>query len=190
MGIVWGATLVSGVVWTLFVTFSTVSIFAIGGPSALLPEFHRQIVEQLGLMTDEGFVHSVVLSQLAPGPNMLFISFIGWQVAGLSGLLVSTAALLAPTGLLAFAVGRVMEGRRDAAWVKAVKTSLAPIVVGLTVASALVTTRAADHDWVGLGLTAVSAGFMVAFKRNPLWVIGAGALIGILAHRAGWMALT
>ena len=180
----------SGVVWTLFVTFSTASLFAIGGPSALIPEFHRQIVEQLGLMTDEGFVHSVVLSQLAPGPNMLFISFIGWQVAGLAGLFASTVALIAPTGALAFAVGRVMEGRRDAAWVKAVKSSLAPIVVGLTVASALVTTRAADHDPVGLALTAASAAFMTFFRRNPLWVIGAGALVGIVAHRAGWMTLT
>jgi chromate transporter len=179
----------TGILWTLFVVFSTVSVFAIGGPSALIPEFHRQIVENLHLMTDEGFVHSVVLSQIAPGPNMLFISFIGWQVAGLAGLFVSTFAIIGPTSVLAFGVGRVMEGRRDASWVKAVKTSLAPIVVGLTVASAIVTARAADHDIVGILLTAGSAAFMVAFKRNPLWVIAAGALIGVMAGRMGLMAV-
>ena len=178
----------SAALWPLFVTFSTVSLFAVGGPSALIPEYHRQIVETLHLMNDTAFVHSVVLSQLAPGPNMLFISFIGWQVAGLAGMLVSTFAILGPTGLLAFGVGRVMEGRRDASWVKAVKSSLAPIVVGLTVASALVTAHAADHDIVGFALTAGSAVFMALFKRNPLWVIAAGAAIGILAHRMGWMA--
>ncbi len=178
----------NGVLWNLFVTFSTVSVFAVGGPGALIPEYHRQIVGNLHLMTDQGFVHSVVLSQLAPGPNMLFISFIGWQVAGLAGLLISTFAILGPTGLLAFGVGRIMEGRRDASWVKAVKVCLAPIVVGLTVASAMVTARAADHDIVGFGLTLGSAAFMIAFKRNPLWIIAGGAGIGILAHRMGFMA--
>jgi chromate transporter len=180
---------VTAILWTLFIVFSTVSVFAIGGPSALIPEYHRQIVENLHLMTDQGFVHSVVLSQLAPGPNMLFISFIGWQVAGLAGLLVSTFAIVGPTGLLAFTVGRVMEGQRDTSWVKAVKSSLAPIVVALTLASGLVTARAADHDAVGVALTLGSAGFMIAFKRNPLWVIAAGAVIGIVAGRMGLMSM-
>ena len=30
---------------------------------------------------------------------------------------------------------------------------------------------------------------MVAYKRNPLWVIAAGAAIGILAYRLGLMAV-
>ena len=179
----------SGVVWLLFSTFSTVALFASGGPSALSPEFHRQIVTNLHLMTDEGFIHSVVLSQLAPGPNMLFISFIGWQVAGIAGLLASTIAILGPTSVLAFVAGRFLEGRKDVAWIKAVKTSLAPIVVGLTLSSGLVTARAADHDLIGIALTIGSAAFMVAYKRNPLWVIAAGAAIGILAYRLGLMAV-
>ncbi len=177
----------SGVLWTLFVVFSTVSVFAIGGPSALIPEYHRQIVGVLHLMDDQAFVHSVVLSQLAPGPNMLFISFIGWQVAGFAGLLVSTSAIIGPTALLSFGVGRLMEGRRDASWVKAVKSSLAPIVVALTTASAMVTARAADHDLVGIALTVGAAAFMTLFKRNPLWIIAGGAMIGIAAGRLGLM---
>ena len=179
----------SGILWTLFVVFSTVSVFAIGGPSALIPEYHRQIVTLLHLMDDQTFVHSVVLSQLAPGPNMLFISFIGWQLAGVAGLAVSTAAIIGPTALLSFTVGRVMEGRRDSSWVKAVKSSLAPIVVALTTASAMVTARAADHDMVGAALTAGAAAYMVFLKRNPLWVIAAGALLGIAANRMGLMSV-
>lgn len=174
-------------VWALFTAFSTVSLFAIGGASALIPEFHRQIVDNFHLMNDQGFAHSVVLSQLAPGPNMLLVSFIGWQVGGLPGLLVSTFAIVGPPSALAFAVGRVIEGRKEAPWIKAVKSSLAPIVVGLTLASGTVTARAADHDFIAFALTAGSAAFMIAYKRNPLWVIAAGAAIGILAYRTGLM---
>ncbi len=175
-------------VWRLFTAFSTVSLFAVGGASALLPEFHRQIVENYHLMDDRGFAHSVVLSQLAPGPNMLLVSFIGWQVGGLPGLLVSTFAIVGPSSFLAFSVGRMLERRKDALWVKAVKTALAPIVVGLTLASGLVTARAADHDLIAVALTAGSAAFMIAYRRNPLWVIAAGATVGVLAYRMGAMA--
>jgi chromate transporter len=178
---------VSAAVWALFTAFSVVSLFAVGGASALIPEFHRQIVENYHLMDDKGFAHSVVLSQLAPGPNMLLVSFIGWQVGGLAGLLVSTFAIVGPPSALAFAVGRVIEARGEAAWVKAVKTSLAPIVVGLTAASGTVTAMAADHDAVSWLLTIGSAAFMIAYKRNPLWVIAAGAGAGLLAFRWGLM---
>ncbi len=176
-------------VWALFTAFSTVSLFAIGGASALIPEFHRQIVENYHLMDDKGFAHSVVLSQLAPGPNMLIVSFIGWQAGGLAGLLVSTFAIVVPPSMLAFTVGRLMEGRKEALWVRAVKTSLAPIVVGLTLASGTVTARAADHDFVAFALTAGSAAFMIAFRRNPLWVIAAGASVGVVAYHMGIMPI-
>ena len=176
-------------VWKLFTAFLTTALFAIGGASALIPEFHRQIVEVYGLMNDTQFASAVALAQLAPGPNMLMVSFIGWQVAGLPGLLASTFAIVGPPSLLAFAVGRGMERVRGAPWLKAVKTSLAPITVGLMVASGLVTARAAGHDWVGYGLTAGSAAFMLAYKRNPLWVICGGALVGVVANRLGLMSL-
>ena len=175
--------------WKLLYAFLTTSLFAIGGASALIPEFHRQIVDNYHLMSDAQFASSVALAQLAPGPNMLMVSYIGWQVAGLPGLLVSTFAIVGPPSLLAFAVGRGMERVRGAPWLKAVKSSLAPITVGLMVASGLVTARAAGQDFVGYALTAGAAAFMLAFKRNPLWVICVGAFVGVIAGRMGLLSI-
>lgn len=177
----------SGHVWLLFKIISTISLFAIGGASALIPEFHRQIVEHYRLMDDSAFVHIVALTQLAPGPNILIVSFIGWRVAALPGLLVSTFAIVGPPGALAFLMGKLMETRRDAHWMKSLKIALAPVVVGLTLASGLVTARAADHNAVSVMLTAASAAFMIAYRRNPLWVIAAGASLGVLAYHFGLM---
>jgi chromate transporter len=66
----------------LALTFLGVAFFSIGGASALIPEFHRQIVGIRGWMTDADFAHMVALAQVAPGPNMLIVSLIGWRVAG------------------------------------------------------------------------------------------------------------
>ena len=112
-----------------------------------------------------------------------------FRSAGVPGLLVSTFAIVGPTSVLAFAVGRVMERVREAKWLKAVKAALAPITVGLMVASGLVTARAAGQDLVSIALVAGAAVFMIFFKRNPLWVICAGGLVGFLAGRVGLLTI-
>ncbi len=169
----------------LALTFLGVAFFSIGGASALIPEFYRQIVGIRGWMTDSDFAHMVALAQVAPGPNMLIVSLIGWRVAGVPGMLVSTIAIVGPPSLIAFAVGRAMDRLKDAAWLSAVKGALAPVVVGLMMASGLITAQAANHSaflWV---ITGASAIFMYVLRRNPLWVIGGGALLGIAAARLG-----
>ena len=174
----------------LAIAFLTTAFFSIGGASALIPEFHRQIVDIHGWMTSPAFVHAVALSQIAPGPNMLIVSLIGWQVAGLGGMLVSTFAIVVPPSILAYLTWHGMERVKDTAWLKALKTGLGPIVVGLMLASGFITARAADHDLIGLGLTIGSAVLMHYVKRNPLWVIAAGALIGVAGYHSGLMPLT
>jgi hypothetical protein len=56
-------------------------------------------------------------------------------------------------------------------------------------ASGAITAQAANHDAVGYALTLFTALFMHFMKRNPLWVIGSGALVGVLAYRTGLMSL-
>ena len=181
--------MINDVLSGLFTVFLFTAFFSIGGASALIPEFHRQIVDIHGWMTNPAFAKAVALAQIAPGPNMLLVSLIGWQVAGLPGLLVSTVAIVVPPSLLAYATWRGMERVKDAAWLSALKTGLGPVVVGLMLASGLITARAADHDAVGVILTLATAGVMHYIKRNPLWVIAGGGLVGVIAYRFGLMAL-
>ena len=171
----------------LAVTFLSVAFFSIGGASALIPEFHRQVVGVRGWMSDSDFAHLVALAQVAPGPNMLIVSLLGLRVGGTPGLLISTLAIVGPPSVLAFFAGRAMHKLKDAAWLAAVKGALAPVVVGLMLASGLVTAQAANQSAFAWALTGASAIFMYALKRNPLWVIGGGALLGIAAGRAGLM---
>ncbi|MBX9760355.1 MAG: chromate transporter [Beijerinckiaceae bacterium] len=169
----------------LALAFLGVAFFSIGGASALIPEFHRQIVGVRGWMSDSDFAHMVALAQVAPGPNMLIVSLIGWRVAGIPGMLVSTIAIVGPPSIIAFAVGRAMDRLKDAAWLSAVKGALAPVVVGLMMASGLITAQAANHAAIFWLITGASAVFMYTLRRNPLWVIGGGALLGIAAARLG-----
>ena len=169
--------------------FGTVALLSMGGANSLVPEFHRQVVGVHGWMTGQEFAHLLALAQVAPGPNMLVVSLIGWKVAGFPGLMTSTLSLVAPTGTLAYVAGRWLRRLANAWWLGPVKAGLAPVVVGLMVAAGTVIARAANPEWQNYILTAATAGFIYFTRRNPLWAIGAGALAGVIGHRLGVFTL-
>ena len=72
--------------------FAKIAIVSVGGISVMIPEIHRQVVEVDAWMTNAQFASAFALSQVAPGPNILLMSLVGWRVAGFAGMAVATAA--------------------------------------------------------------------------------------------------
>jgi chromate transporter len=163
---------------TLFLHFAVLSLFAVGGANAAIPEMHRFAVEVMGWMSDRQFADMFAISHLSPGPNVIIVALIGFHVAGLAGAAVATAAMCGPTCLVAFFVTRTWERFKDARWRIAVQAGLVPVSLGLIAASAFVLARAADHNWVAGAITAGTAAVGFATRLNPLWVFAAGAALG------------
>jgi chromate transporter len=171
----------------LAATFAMISLVAIGGANAVVPDIHRQIVEVHHWMDSATFAQLFAIAQVAPGPNVLIVSLIGWKLAGWGGLAAATIGMLAPSGLVAFASGRGLRTRAEAPWVKAAKTGLAPIAVGLIAASGLVMARAADSSLWLAGVTFAAAAFVVFTRHNPLIALAAAACAAVIASRAGFI---
>jgi chromate transporter len=173
----------SSTLLTLAGYFALLSLFAIGGANAALPEMHRLAVDIEHWMTDRQFADMFAIAQVTPGPNVIVVTLIGYHVAGLAGALVATLAMCGPTCLFAFFIGRVWERFKDAPWRIAIQAALVPISIGLIGASALVVTRAADQSWTAVAITAVTAGVTYWMRMNPLWIFGAAGLLGL----GGWI---
>jgi len=77
------------VLWFIAVRFALLSLFAIGGANAAIPEMHRLAVDAQHWMTDRQFADMFAISQVSPGPNVIIVTLIGYHVAGLAGALVS-----------------------------------------------------------------------------------------------------
>jgi chromate transporter len=172
---------VSDILAELGKTFAGLSLVSIGGVNALLPEIHRQVVEVHGWMDDAAFAKVFAISNAAPGPNVILVSLVGWQVAGLAGLLVATLAIMIPSCTLAFVASRAvtrMEGKR---WVALLKAGLVPVALGLMLAAGIAMMRAADRDAVTLVISLATAAFVVLSRRNPLWALAAGTIVNIVA---------
>jgi chromate transporter len=167
----------------LAIDFSLLSLFAVGGVITVLPEMHRNVVEVRGWMTGTQFAELFALAQAAPGPNILVVSLIGWNVAGLAGAAVATAAVCAPSCILTFAVSRIWERFKGARWRKALEEGLVPVTVGLMLAGGYLITLSADHSWMAFAITGATAALALLSRIHPLWLLAGAGLLGL----AGWV---
>jgi chromate transporter len=169
-----------GTLLTLAGYFALLSLFAIGGANAALPEMHRLAVEVMHWMSERQFADMFAIAQVTPGPNVIVVTLIGYHVAGLSGALVATLAMCGPTCLFAFFVGRAWDRFKDAPWRMAIQAALVPISIGLLGASAAVVARAAAQSELAVAVTALSALITYTVKLNPLWIFAGAALLGLV----------
>lgn len=164
---------------SLALRFAVLSLVAVGGMQSVLPEVHRVVVDVNGWMTDAQFTQAYTIAQAAPGPNMLVVTIIGWHVAGFPGALVATGALITPCCTLTFLVARVWQHFHGAAWRRAVERGLAPVTVGLILATGWLLARGASTGWPAMVMTAGTAGLVIFTRVNPLWMFAAGAVLGV-----------
>ena len=89
---------------------------------------------------------------------------------------------------MAFVVARGLERWSGSPWIGRLKAGLAPLALGLILASGVSMMRIADHDGLSVTISLASAGFVVVSARNPLWALGTGSIAAVAAQHAGFFA--
>ena len=163
---------------TLVSTFASMSLLAVGGANAAIPEIQRVAVDIHHWMNAKQFADIYALSQLSPGPNVLIVTLIGYTVAGVVGALAATFAMCVPTAVLAYYVSGFLVRRRAARWPAIIQAALVPLSIGLMGASALILAQTTDKSVVAALITAGAAIVAFATRLNPLWMFVAGGIIG------------
>jgi chromate transporter len=159
--------------------FALLSLAAVGGANAVVPEIHRVAVDQSRWLTEREFADLFAIANAAPGPNVLFVALIGWKVAGVLGGIIALAAMCGPSSLLTYVAARLRARVRGGRLHEIVRLGLGPVAVGLVLASGYVLTRAADHGVTGFAITAAVTVAALRTKRSPLWFLAAAAALGI-----------
>lgn len=180
--------------WTeLFGHYLLLSLMSVGGAISTTPEMHRYLVEQHHWLTQAQFNESIALAQAAPGPNVLFVALMGWNVglnagsmaAALLGVGVTMLGIMIPSTVITYVAAQWGHRNRELRAVRAFKQGMAPIVIALLLSTSFILGAAGGEparDWP-LWLLAVISG-LVIWRTNIhlLWVLAAGAL-------AGWLQL-
>ena len=181
----------------LFLHFSLLSMLSIGGAITCAPDMHRYLVDEKQWLTDASFSSSIALAQSAPGPNVLFVALMGWQVGlnagggfaageqawwlGLWGILITMTGILLPSSVLTYVTTRWAHENRDLLPLRAFKSGMAPIVMGLLVSTGWLLSASHNNmatDWKLWLLTALSALAVMRTSVHLLWLIVAGGILG------------
>jgi chromate transporter len=166
----------------LFGQFLLLSLLSIGGAITVAPEMHRWMVVEHALLSDAQFASSIAIAQAAPGPNVLFVALLGYQAAGLAGAAVTLTGIMLPSATLALLAARWGRARQHWRAVRAFKVGMAPITLSLVAATGWLL-AAPGANWPALALTAAAALLVWRTRLHLLWMIGAGAVLGML----GWV---
>jgi len=180
-----------------FQHFLSLSLLAVGGAVITAPDMHRFLVDENHWLTEQQFSSSIALAQSAPGPNVLFVGLLGWNVglnagAGLGGgwitvglstlgLVLSLLGIMLPSSILTYTTTRWAHQHRDNRAVKAFKLGMAPLVIALLISTAWLLTAShnqAERDWPLWLLTLASVILVWRTRIHLLWLIGAGAVLG------------
>ena len=181
----------------LFFYYISISLLAVGGAIATAPDMHRFLVERQGWLTDLQFNASIAIAQAAPGPNVLFIALLGWNVginaggagpagwaSGALGVVLSMVGIMLPSTTLTWLATRWGHRNRNRRGVRAFKQGMAPIVVGLLIATGWVLASGnhggdvpAWHVWL---VTAAATLIVWRTRIHLLWLLAAGATLGAL----------
>jgi chromate transporter len=175
----------------LFYHYLLLSLMSVGGAISTTAEMHRYLVEQHHWLTQAQFNESIALAQAAPGPNVLFVALMGWNVglnagsmgAALLGVAVTMLGIMIPSTVLTYVAAQWGHRNRELRSVRAFKQGMAPVVIALLLSTSFILGAAGgkpDRDWA-LWLLALASG-LVIWRTNIhlLWVLAFAALLGAL----------
>lgn len=179
----------------LFWSFFQVGLFSIGGGYAAMPLIQQQVVEQHNWLTMTEFANVIAISQMTPGPiGINSATFVGTQIAGLSGALVATLGCVLPSFIIVLAITFLYYKYRNVSFVQGALGSLRPAVVAMIASAGIsilvmslwntkpISLNINDFDFIALGIFIVSLFILRKFKLNPIAVMGGAGVVGLIIY--------
>ena len=196
-----------GLLLQIFWCFFVIGLFNFGGGGAMISLIQNQIVGVHGWLTEGAFTDIVAISQTTPGPiGINCATYVGYQVmhdAGYSNLLATigsasaTVAVVLPSFIIFFVLMRAFNRFHADPRFTTVMSGLKPAVAGLIFAAAVILcfhitmdgavpqiSVIAENfpDWKSWLLFAGAFIVTFFFKANPIYVILAGGILGLILY--------
>lgn len=163
----------------ILLSFLKIGAFTFGGGYAMIPVIQHEVITRRGWIAEREFVDLLTLAQTAPGPISLNTAvFVGYKCRGFLGALMAILGVILPSFLVILAVAIFFSEIRDNEWVDAAFRGMRPAVVALIVAPILGLTR--GMHWALIAVAAATAVAVWYFAISPVWLLVAGALLGLL----------
>ncbi|MBU5316024.1 chromate transporter [Clostridium bornimense] len=170
----------------LFWAFFKIGAFTFGGGYAMVPLIEKEIVEKQKWVDKDEFVDIIVLSQSFPGALAVNCStMVGYKICGIVGAVVTLLAVVLPSFIIMLMVAMYLMKFRNNIYVNAAFKGInaaVPIMVLVAIVSLSKSLRKSTMTYI---IMAAALIVLLFFDINPIWVIIASALFGVVYYGRG-----
>lgn len=160
----------------LIMAFFRVGMLGFGGGPSSIPLIHKEVVKKYKWMTDEEFSDLLALANTLPGPvGTKMPGYIGWQVKGVTGMIISVIVVSLPTILLMIFLLTFLTSFQDKPWVKGMTRAVVPVVgvmLGILTWQFFAKSKQGLGWIISLSLTFLSLILMHWLNIHPAIIIG------------------
>lgn len=162
----------SNSLWTLFLTFSHIGLFTIGGGYAMIPLIQRKVVEEKKWVSEEELVDLMAVAQSCPGIFAVNISiFIGYKLRKTPGAIISTLGTCLPSFLIILAIALFFQQYRENIYVERIFRGIRPAVVALIAAPVFRMAKTAKITRYNMWIPVMAALAIWLLGVSPIYVI-------------------
>lgn len=163
--------------WTLFLTFTRIGAFTIGGGYAMLPLIEREVVSR-GWITRKDFIDLFAVAQSLPGIFAVNIAvFLGYKLKRIPGSLICALGTILPSFIIILTIALFFTHIQDNVWVEKIFKGLRPAVVALIAVPCITAAKTIGLTWK-TGIIALVAALLI-------WLVGVSPVYIILVAAAG-----
>ena len=161
-------------------TMAKIGAVLYGSGYVLVSFMERDFVGGLGWLTQRQLLDAVAVGQFTPGPVFSTATFVGYQIHGVAGAAVATAAIFAPALVFVALLGRIVPLIRRSTWAAGALDGVNAASLGMLAAVAVRLGRTALVDPLTVAIAVVALIVLVRWRPNSAWLVAAGAGIGVL----------
>ncbi|HYC87031.1 MAG TPA: chromate efflux transporter [Chryseosolibacter sp.] len=166
--------------WKLFLIFLKIGSVLYGSGYVLFAFLDAELV-QPDIITRAQLIDAIAVGQFTPGPVFSSVTFIGYQIGGIQGAVISTVGIFLPAFLFVALLNPLVKKMRSSEHFKAFLDAVN--VASVAIIASVCYTMAVHSivDWRTVTIAMASLVLSFGFRHiNSAWIVIASALAGYL----------
>ncbi|MEJ1241149.1 chromate efflux transporter [Chryseolinea sp. T2] len=170
----------------LFKTFLLIGSTSFGGYMSLIAMVRNKMVVRDKTVNDDLITEGISLASMLPGPAAVnVVTYVGFNIAGLPGALLSMLSVLLPSFVLVLSLTYFYLYAGDAVQIDDILKGIFPVVAGIIFSTGTSMGQKICTNWKHYAIAAIS--FVVVFLFKSYWsivmVLVLSAVAGIVIFR-------
>ncbi len=161
----------------IFLIFFKVGAILYGSGYVLFAYLDAELVTR-GLLTRSELIDAIAIGQFTPGPVLSTATFIGYQLSGFKGALLTSVGIFLPSFLFVLLLNPLLPKMQQSQLLRYFLDAVNVAAVAVMLSVLIVMTKETLIDWKSIIIALLAAVLTFKTKVSPMWTITLGVILG------------